>query len=206
MKIVNLMIPLLMAIGYAQAQEYKLNTRYPGYFINAKGDTIRGYILLINKLDNQRGGQYSNDAKGEKINIHLLPYQVRGFKAGNRVYTSVEHGEADPTPEHFLLTLQEGQLDLYEYFSIPDNFYIGEGTGRRPATGDDEAYLQSEFVVITAAGKKIVVTNQNELTKNAAHLFEGSPGLISKVKEKEKGYRYNDLPEIVRSYNESKNP
>jgi len=187
----------------ALSQNYKLNQRYPGYFINAKGDTIRGYILLINKLENQRGGEYSNDSKGEKIKIHLLPDEVKGFKVQDRVYTSEEYGEADPMYLHFLLTIEQGKLDLYEYFRLAKDLYVGEGNGQRPADGNDEQYLQSEYLVINKEGKKFPITNESSLTKNAEEIFIGNPDLVNKIKDKEKDFKYSNLPAIVKLYNDS---
>src|SRR6185503_21275180 len=100
---------LLLIPSLLFSQDYKLNTRYPGYFINAKGDTIRGWILLINKLDNQVGGEYSNDSRAEKIKIYLLADEVKGFKVQDRIYTSLEYGDPDPKPQHFMLTLAQGE-------------------------------------------------------------------------------------------------
>jgi hypothetical protein len=193
----------LMLAGWftSQAQEYKLNQRYPGYFINAKGDTIRGYILLTNKLDNQLGAEYSNDAKGEKIRIFLLPGEVRGFKVQNRNYTAVEHGDVDLRKHQFLLVRQQGEITLCEYFRLAKDLYIGQGNGQRPATGDDEQYLQSEYVVISKSGKKFVITNSSELSKQAAEIFTDDDSLTRKIQNKEKGYRYADLPELVKTYN-----
>src|SRR5689334_2287779 len=175
---------LFMAV-IAIAQNYKLNQRYPGYFINIKNDTIRGYILLVNKLENQRGAEYSNDSRGEKIKIHLLPDEVKGFKVQDRIYTSVLHGEPDPLNEHFLMTLNEGELHLYQYFSLSKDLYINEGNGQRPANGNDEEYLQSEYVIIDKSGKKFVITNQNALMKNADEIFKGNEEIIQKIKDKE---------------------
>ncbi len=185
------------------SQTYKLNQRYPGYFINAKSDTIRGYILLTNKIENQRGGEYSNDSRGEKVRIHLLPDEVKGFKVQDRVYTAVDYGEPDPMYQHFLITVEEGKLNLYQYFNLSKDLYIGEGNGQRPANGNDEQYLQSEFVITNKAGKKFVITNQNSLSKNAEEIFAGNAEIIQKIKDKDKDYRYSDLPLIVKQYNTS---
>lgn len=196
--IVFILIPFLI-----YSQNYKLNQRYPGYFINAKGDTIRGWILLTNKLDNQDGSEYSNDAKAEKIKFFLLPDEVRGFKVQDRVYTSVEYGDPEPKPEHFLLTIAEGDLKLYQYFRLAKDLYVGTGTGQRPAVGDDEQYLQSEFVIVNKSGKKFAIFSQSSLLKNAGELFEANKELLQKINDREKGFRYNDLPAIVTEHNKA---
>jgi hypothetical protein len=140
-------------------------------FINAKGDTIRGYILLTNKIENQRGGEYSNDSRGEKIRIHLLPDEVKGFKVQDRIYTTVDYGEPDPMYQHYLLTIEQGKLNLFQYFRLSKDLYIGEGNGQRPANGNDEQYLQSEYVITDKSGKKFVITSQSSLNKNAVEKF-----------------------------------
>ncbi|MCY7409539.1 MAG: hypothetical protein LH473_04645 [Chitinophagales bacterium] len=195
--IILIFIPLIVL-----SQNYKLNTRYPGYFINIKGDSIHGYILLTNKLENQRGAVYSSDAKGEKIIIHLLADQVRGYKVKDRTYTAMYYGEPDPAAEHFVLTVAEGNLDLYEYFTLPDEFYVGTNTGgQRPATGDDEQYLQKEFLIVNKEGNKFMLPNANAFMKNADLIFGSNADLLQKIKDKKKGYRYNDLEEIVKEFN-----
>ena len=193
----------LLLAAYTKAQSYKLNERYPGYFINVKGDTVRGYILLTNKIENQRGGEYSNDSKGEKIKIHLLPDQVKGFKVQDRIYSVVDYGEPDPLYRHFLLTLEQGELNLYQYFRLSKDLYISEGNGQRPANGNDEQYLQSEFIIINKEGKKFVIPNQNTLSKNADEIFKGNSEIIQRIKDKDKDYRYANLSEMVKNYNNS---
>jgi len=193
----------LLLTAHAGAQSYKLNQRYPGYFINAKGDTIRGYILLTNKWENQRGAEYSNDSRGEKIKIHLLPNEVKGFKVQDRIYTSVDYGDPDPLNEHFLITIEQGELHLYQYFWLSKDLYISDGNGQRPANGNDEQYLQNEYIIFNKEGKKFVITNQNALTKNAKDIFKGNEEIIQKINDKEKDFRYANLPEMVKQYNQS---
>lgn len=195
---------LLLFFHAATGQEAKKGTRYPGYFINAKHDTIRGYILFTNKMDVQKIGEYSNDSRGEKIRIHLLPNEVMGFFANNQVYTSLLYGEADPLPYHFVLTLDEGYLKLYQYFFLARNLYISEGNGSRAATGYDEQYLQSEYIVITKDYSMEEISTQVSFMKKAKELFADNPELVSKIANKEKGYHYADLVAVVREYNESK--
>jgi hypothetical protein len=185
------------------SQNTRLNQRYPGYFINVKNDTIRGWILLTNKLDNQEGSEYSNDPRGEKIKFFLLPDEVKGFKVQDRVYTSVEYGDPSPKPEHFLLTIAEGDLKLYQYFRLPKDLYVGTGTGQRPAIGDDEQYLQSEFVLMDKSGKQFGIFSQSSLMKNAKEIFKNDQELLQKITDKEKGYHYSDLPAIVIQYNKA---
>ncbi len=202
MKIFALLFFFPLSLPLA-AQNNQLNQRYPGYFINAKNDTIRGYILLINKIENQDHGEYSNDSRGEKIKIPLFPDEVKGYKVLDRVYTSVIYGEPDPVPQHFLLTLAEGDLNLYQFYKISADLYIGSGSGQRPATGNDEQYLQSEFIIMNKKGKQFVIGSQGSLTKNAEEIFKGDHSFTEKIEEKVKGFRFIDLTEIVKLYNES---
>jgi hypothetical protein len=195
---------LLLLLGTVFAQDAKKGIRYPGYFINAKHDTIRGYILYTNKMDVQKIGEYSNDSRGEKIKIHLLPNEVKGFFANNQVYTSLLYGEADPLPYHFVLTLDPGYLKLYQYFFLARNLYISEGNSSRAATGYDEQYLQSEYIVITKDYSMQEISTQASFMKKAKELFADNPELISKIANKEKGYHYADLVAVFREYNESK--
>ncbi len=199
-------LPLLLLLFYSlpvNSQTPKLNQRYPGYFINAKGDTIRGWILLINKLDNQAGGEYSNDARAEKVRIFLMPDEVRGFIVQDRVYNSIDYGDPDHKSQHFLLTLAEGDLKLYEYFRLSKDLYVGTGAGQRPATGNDEQYLQNEFIIVNKAGKQFTIENENSLAKNAEEIFASDAALMKKVKEREKEFRFKDLPELVKQYNDA---
>ena len=196
---------LLLIPSLVFSQKYKLNQRYPGYFINAKDDTIRGWILLSNKLDNQISGEYSNDSRAEKIKIHLSPDEVKGFKVQDRIYTSLLYGDPDPKPQHFLLTLAEGELKLYEYFMLPKSLTIETGSGTRPVTGDDEQYLESEFIIVNHSGKQFVIFNQNSLMKNAQEIFGSDATQLQKIMDKEKGFKYNDLPEIIAAFNQRKN-
>ena len=194
---------LLLIPAFLFGQGYKLNQRYPGYFINAKGDTIRGWILLTNKLDNQLGSEYSNDARAEKLHFFLKPDEVKGFKVKDRVYTSLEYSDPDPKPQHFLLTIAEGNLKLYQYFRLSKDLYVGTGTGQRPAAGDDEQYLQSEFVIVNQSGKQFVIFSEGSLMKHAEDLFSSNKELLQKIMEKEKGFHYSDLPAIVIEYNKA---
>jgi hypothetical protein len=132
-----------------------------------------------------------------------LPDQVKGYKVQDRIYTVVDYGEPDPLYRHFLLTLEQGELNLYQYFRLSKDLYISEGNGQRPADGNDEQYLQSEFIILNKEGKKFVIANQNSLTKNAEEIFKGNAELIQKIDDKEKDFRYVNLREMVKQYNQS---
>jgi hypothetical protein len=196
-----LCIALLGLNAAAAGQLLPYETRYPGYFINSNGDSIRGYIKYVNRTENQLYAEYSNDARGEKLKFQLYPHQVRGYYFAGNVYESLRYGEADPGTDHFVLREEEGKLDLFRYFVIPTDVFISDGQGSRRVNGFDESYLESEFLVRMEGGKLIPVLNNGDLLKKFLPLIDSDVRLAELIREKEKGFRLADLPQIVRSYN-----
>src|SRR6185295_726500 len=169
--------------------------RYPGWFINAKGDTIRGFIFYSNKLDIQKTSEYSNDAKGEKVKFPLDPELIRELHFADVNFKSFEYGVADPSPFHFLLQSQKGELNLYQFFTLLPA-YVPDVKGQHPATGYDEEYLQVEFLIVNSNQKQFIIAGEGALVKNADELFSANNVLLKKISDKEKEYRYNNLPAI----------
>ena len=51
------------------------------------------------------------------------------------------------------------------------------------------------------SGKQFDVFSENSLLKNGDEIFKEDAALLQKVKDKEKGFRYADLPEIIAAFN-----
>src|SRR5215467_10174315 len=71
------------------SQELKPNTRYFGYFVNHKGDTIRGFILWSNKVDIQDGFEFANDPTGTKLHFGISPEDIYSFRVLDYNYEAV---------------------------------------------------------------------------------------------------------------------
>src|ERR1041385_9051581 len=70
---------------------YKIGEKYPGYYVKLTGDTVRGYILHGNQVENQ------SKCKFYKAETDHMPTQTFGtedissYMVGDKLYRSIHY-------------------------------------------------------------------------------------------------------------------
>jgi len=202
----------LLSAQNNNSEQVKLWTIYPGYVITHDNDTIHGYIKLNNYVDNQRRALFYNDPEDEKYAEKYKPKHISGYKVGPREYESFKFWpEKEANKVHFFLKVIDGPVSLYQWYYEPQS-----RTDERVKIDDDnvmnseidlsfsEEDLSTELIAIKNGGKPQQLDNLKFLTnfkKNGSKYFSDYPELADKIANKEEGYHWENLKEIILEYN-----
>ena len=196
----------------------KLWTLYPGYIITHNNDTIRGYLLLKNLVNNQDKVLFYNSPEDEKYTKKYKPKDIKAYKVGPRYYESfkfkppVTYSANDARTYHFILKIIDDPFSLYRW-----NYETVDQSKARVKIDQDhplsshvdlsfsEKNLKHENYGLTPQGEFIDLGSLKMLTnfkKNMSKLVQDDTELAQKIRNKEKGYGYYDLEKIIREYND----
>jgi len=191
-------------------EEVKLWTIYPGYVITHKNDTIQGYIKLNNLINNQKKAFFYNHPDDEKETEKYKPKDIKAYKVGPRYYESFKFWpETEARGVHLFLKVIDGPISFYKWY-----YESVEESKKRIQVENDkitkidlsfsEANLSTELIAIKLGGEPEQLDKLKYLTnfkKNMSSYLEDYPELASKIANKEEGYRFGNIEEIIREYN-----
>ena len=195
----------------------KLWTKYPGYVITRDNDTIRGYLMLKNLVNNQDKVLFYNNQDDEKYTEKYKPKDLKAYKVGPRFYESfkfkppVTYAGNDAKTWHFVLKVIDGPFSMYKWYyettqRSEERVKIDEEhpLNTKIDLSFSEKDLEDHTYGLTPSGEFVDLNSLKMLTnfkKNMSKLVADDPQLAEKIKNKEEGYRYYDLAKIIREYN-----
>ncbi len=209
-----LLLSAMLILGDLMAQEVqqevKLWTIYPGYVVTNDDDTIHGYIKLNNYVDNQRKALFYNNPADEKFAVRYRAKDIKAYKVGPRYYESFKFWpKTEARGVHFFLKVIEGPVSFYKWYYEPV-----EDSKKRIQFDDDgitkidlsfsEAKLSTQLIAVKLDGEPEALDNLKYATnfkKNMSKYLEDYPELASKIANKEEGYRFGNIEDIIREYN-----
>ncbi len=230
MKRFNLFIALLMISlqGYGQkavvtpgsdSVRVKLWTLYPGYIVTRENDTIRGYLMLKNLVNNQdKVYFYKSPDQDKKEAVKYKPKDLKAYKVGPRVYESFKfrpsastYAGNDARAWHFILKAIDGPFTLYRWYYETierSEERVKMQKGHPETLSVDLSFNEDELKHITLGrklgGELIDFDSFKMLTgfkKQMSRLVADDPELSKKIAGKAEGYRIANLEKIVREYN-----
>ncbi len=225
MKNLTLLFTWLLYTLSAQAQDtvimqakhnenkIKLFSLYPGYVITKKGDTLKGYLMLKNLINNQdKVWFYKTKDTPKKNAVKYKPKDLLAYKAGPRYYESHKFWPNVPTyvtnnarGYHFILKVMDGPLSLYKWyyestavsdqrvnidFENPSNIHL------------DLSFYEKDLNYVPLVKKENgeVIFLRSGFRKTMSKLLSDDPALADKIKNRE--YGKDDLETIVEEYNQ----
>ncbi|MGA2408086.1 MAG: hypothetical protein ABSF81_15220 [Bacteroidales bacterium] len=94
----------------------KLFTIYPGYLVTNAGDTVKGYLMLKNKISNQ-GKVFFFKTPDSKDPVKYKPNNIKAYKVANRFYERMKYSPEYTTMRYcFLLRTTEGAINIYKAY------------------------------------------------------------------------------------------
>ncbi len=196
----------------------KLWTVYPGYIVKKDNDTVKGYLLLKNRVANQDKVFFYNTPDGDKKDaIKYKPKAIKAYKVGPRFYESFKfnpgvssYSTNDANTYHFVIKTLDGPITLYKWYyetvqRSEDRVKVNEDKPLN--TKIDLSFNEDELSSITL-GKmpdgelvnfdKMLIGFKKKMSK----LVADYPELSKKIAGKQAGYRRSDIEKIVKEYNE----
>ncbi len=210
MKRLLLTFTIFVSIGLmAQDEQEEVNlwTIYPGYIITHDNDTIHGYLELSNYVDNQKKVLFYESANDERYAKKYKAKEIKGYKVGPRSYESFRFWPKNESKGvHFFLKVLDGPVSLYELYYKPQDPTDESAMGDVDIVmGLNEKNLDTQLIAIKPGGEPVQLDKLKffrNFKKNMSRYLADYPELAERIANKEEGYRYENLNEIIREYNE----
>jgi hypothetical protein len=203
----------MIFINVAHSQEtedtVKLWTKYPGYIVTHSSDTVRGYLLLKNKISNQAKVFFFENPDDEKPSKEYKSRDIKAYTVASRHYESVKHSPEYTTMRQcFLLRTIDGPLKLFvSYYDDKKRVEINENDIWKSKI--DFSFSEDELTERyygSMNGDELEDFNAFayllKFHKTMSAYLKDCPETANKIASKEKGYLYTDLKKIIAEYNQ----
>jgi hypothetical protein len=163
-------------------------------------------------VSNQQKALFYNSPDDEKFSEKYKPKDIKGYMTGPRYYESFKFWpETEAKGYHFFYRKIMGPISLYIWY-----YESAEQSKERLKIDDEnilnskvdlsfsEAELSTQLIGIKLGGEPEQLDKLRFLTnfkKNMSRYLEDYPELAKKIANKEDGYQYANLEEIIAEYN-----
>ena len=188
---------------------YQMGKKYSGYIINLDGDTVQGYIKALRRtnidgmgVSNQNRVLFFVKESDKKPVEKYKPSELKGYKIADKVYESINYSGGLLKKPNFNLVVQEGKIRMYEWYSTKEGF-----SGMRKQSGESwEEFDQRRYetnLIIAKDPKEPINYSFLGLgfAKKMPPIISDHEELAKKVANKEKGYKWLNMFEVIKEYN-----
>lgn len=201
---------------FATVKGQEKNGYMPGYYITREGEKIEGQVQYNYPFIMERLLVFVKDGQMTFIN----PRDIKGYFVDEIYRESVTVnvsmiGSMKSLETYFMIPEIQGKLSLY--------YYTGENPANLEPTDDLSnysnyaraygAYMNEPESTIKMSPKTRYLVMEGEPGKNVdgmaltfakqmPEIIADCPGLAAKVKAKEKGYKSQNLEDIIKEYNQ----
>ncbi|CAN5734209.1 hypothetical protein BH11BAC7_BH11BAC7_26190 [soil metagenome] len=199
MKKITAIAALLIIAMTSSAQDwsgkiYKFGTIYPGYYVGEKGDTVRGYFMHNNQVQNQSKCEYYKNETDRKPTQVFGPEDISSYMVADKLYRSIHYsGGLLAKPLKFNLVTKDGGITTFLFYN---EMYEREADGSIKNT---VVYFKAN----DAANPKPLSMQDFGIgfAKKMAAYVADDTALSTKVADKEKGYGMLQIDKIIEEYN-----
>lgn len=190
-------------------QIYQVGKMYPGYIISLEGDTTKGFIKADTRCStggigssNQNSVAFYLNESDKKPVKKYKPDELRGYQIADKVYESINYSGGLMKKPNFNIVVQEGKIRTYEWYSTVE----GYATIQRQSGEDWKAFDARRFEtkLIIAKDPKAPMeysTLGMQFVKRMPELVSDNPQMAKKIVDKEKGYKFINMFEVIEEYN-----
>lgn len=188
---------------------YQVGKMYPGYIIKLDGDTTRGFLKADTRCStggmgssNQNTAAFYLNESDKKPVAKYKPDEIKGYRIADKVYESINYSGGLMKKPNFNLVVEEGVIRTYEWYSTVENY----ATVIKQSGETWKAYDARRFET-----KLIIAKNPTEpmeystlgmsFAKKMPVLIADNPEMAKKVADKEKGYTFLNMFEVIKEYN-----
>jgi hypothetical protein len=183
-------------------KNYQFGEIYPGHIITLQGDTLTGYLVHNGRSTNQKWVKYYTDAS-KKEGREYKPKELKGYRVGDKEYRSISFsGGLMAKPLSFVLVTKPGRITQFTYYSKKDEALVYVRGGRETEAEFDARIHTDELV--WKKGDESPIQQQDFVlgfAKKMSKLVSENVELAKKVEDKEKGYGFTNIYNIVEEYN-----
>lgn len=189
---------------------YQVGKIYPGYIIKSDGDTIKGFIKADNRCS--IGGIGSSNQNKVKFYLHesdrrpsekYKPKDIKGYRIADKVYESINFSGGLFNKANFNLVVEDGAIRLYEWYSTVDNYSSLSKQSGETWQAYDGRRFETKLIVAKDPTEPIEYSRLGlSFKKKMPPLISDNPEMAKKVANKEKGYNFLHLFDVIKEYNE----
>jgi hypothetical protein len=178
---------------------------YPGYLISLSDDTLAGMVMFKSLTRNQTEVVfYDSVAIGHNPRI-AKPGEINGYVISGMNYRSVPFsGRYSSRKMTFMYCLADGPVSVYKWFFHEKQQYFEDNAFWDYKTTYAVDDIQHQFFVCRKNSKPLVISDceiEFRFEKKMIRYLSDNKMIASKIKEKQPGYRCNDLVRIINEYN-----
>lgn len=189
---------------------YRVGTIYPGYIIKLDGDTIQGFIKADTRCSsggigssNQNLVQFFTSKTDKKPAAKYKPADIKGYKIADKVYESINYSGGLFKKPNFNLVVEEGTIRIYEWYATVENYNSVFKQSGESWSDFDARRFDTKLIVAKVPTEPIEFSMLGlSFAKKMPPMIADHKELAQKVGDKEKGYSFLKIFEVIREYNE----
>lgn len=207
---IALLVSAKNAYSQTDTTNIKLETIYPGYVITIENDTINGFIKLTDKTKNQTKVLFYNSPDDPEPVMKFKPKELIAYRVGPRYYESFKfQPEEEANAHYFFLREVNGAIKVFKWYRPPDNqsrlrFQVKKDKSTKFGFVSGEEDLVSQSIAIKLGGSPVNLASrkfQTNFRKHMGALVEEDPDLVEKISNKEFGYTFDYMENIINEFN-----
>ena len=183
---------------------YKPGTRYPGYLITSKGDTLNGYIKYTDRYQLQNTVEFYLDKDDKKSLTKYKAQDLTEYKMADKTYHVIRYsGGMMKEPLKGNLLVNAGCISEYVWYNKAENFYSLRMSPNETQE-EFEARLYPPKQLYHKAGDKYPMTLEDfalGFRKKMADYVKDQAELSKRIADGEKGYGLLNIDAIIAEYN-----
>lgn len=188
---------------------YQVGKLYPGYIIKLDGDTVKGFLKAdtrcsINGIgsSNQNTAAFYLNESDKKPVAKYKPADIKGYKIADKVYESINYSGGLLKKPNFNLVVEDGAIRTYEWYATVDNYSSLSRQSGESWQQFDARRFETKLIIAKDPKDPIDFSMLGlSFAKKMPALIEDNKEMAEKVANKEKGYTFLNIFEVIREYN-----
>lgn len=188
---------------------YQVGKMYPGYIIKSDGDTIKGFIKADNRCSiggigssNQNSVAFYTSESDKKPAAKYKPTDLKGYKIADKVYESIDYSGGMFKKTNFNLVVEDGAIRIYEWYATVENYSTLSKQSGESWKQFDARRFDTKLIVAKIPTESIEFSMLGlSFAKKMPALIDDNPEMAKKVADKEKGYTFLNIFEVIKEYN-----
>lgn len=188
---------------------YQVGKIYPGYIIKLDGDTIKGFLKAENRCSiagigssNQNKALFYIHESDRKPVEKYKPNDIKGYRIADKVYESINYSGGLFSKPNFNLVVEDGAIRLYEWYSTVENYSSLSKQSGETLQDYDGRRFDTNIIVAKDPTEPIEYGKLGlGFKKKMPPLISDNPEMAEKVANKEKGYTFLNLFDVIKEYN-----
>lgn len=188
---------------------YQVGKKYPGYVITNEGDTVNGFIKAQMRCaiagvgnSNQNEVEFFTHEEDKKATVKYKPDDIKGYKIADKVYESISYSGGLMKKSNFNLVITDGAIRVYEWYSTKEGFsMINQQSGESWKDYDARRFDTKTIIAKDPSAPMEHSTLGLSWAKKMPDLISDNADMAKKVANKESGYKFINMFEVIDEYN-----